>query len=90
MKGTGTKESPSPMKASSDQARAVVSQAYLQAAVHGRLGRVHDEVAQSEAKAVLGTFVQQQRPRPLPGEGAPRRAPISWAQWQLWETGRPV
>lgn len=59
--------------------------AYLQAAVHGGLRRVHDEVPQGEAKAILETFVQQQCPRPLPGEGAPRSAPISRAQWQLWE-----
>lgn len=42
-------------------------------------------MAQGEAKAILEAFVQQQRPWPLPGEGAPRRAPISRAQWQLWE-----
>lgn len=71
--------------ASSDGPGQWASGTYLQAAVHGGLGRVHDEVAQGEAKAILETFVQQQCPRPLPGEGAPRRAPISRAQGQLWE-----
>lgn len=59
--------------------------AYLQAEVHGGLRRVHDEVPQGEAEAILETFAQEQCPRPLPGEGAPRRAPISRAQWQLRE-----
>jgi hypothetical protein len=53
--------------------------------VHGRLGWVHDEVAQGETKAILKTLAQQQCPRPRPGEGTPRRAAISGAQWKLQE-----
>lgn len=53
--------------------------------MHGGLGRVHDEVPQGEAEAILEAFAQEQRPWALPGEGARRRAPISRAQGQLRE-----
>lgn len=75
----------SPINLPSQSSQALVSWTYLQAAVHGRLGRVHNEVAQGETKTILKILTQQQCPRPLPGEGAPRRAPISRAQWRLQE-----
>lgn len=43
-------------------------------------------MAQGETKAILKILAQQQCPRPLPGEGAPRRAPISRAQWKPGRT----